>query len=283
MSKVLVNNKFFLPEEAKISPFDRGFVYGDSVYEVILIYNGKLIFTREHCQRMVNSLQMMHIKGFDLEKLVSIVEEIHKENIETKYGFVYLQISRGIQFKRYGKLDGLKPTIIGYVEEMKPEDFYNDTKPSISCKIVKDPRRFQRNAKVNSLMPMVVAKYEANKEGFDDVIFEDRLTENITESSTSNLFIVTDDYKVLTHPNGSEILPGTTRAFLIDLFKQNNIEVVETFFKKENIYNAKEVFVTGAVKLIVPVVKVDDFIINSGNIGKITKLAQDRIIEFISK
>lgn len=286
MSKVLINGSFFSLEDAKISPFDRGFIYGDSVYEVVLIYNGKLFFSLEHSQRMVNSLNMVHINTFDVKRISEIIDSIYNENKDIKYGFVYLQISRGIQYKRYAKADSSKPTIVGYVESILPEDFYQDKIGStrqISSKIVKDPRRFQRNIKINSLMPMVIAKYEASLEGFDDIIFEDRLTGNISESATSNLFIVSQNGDVLTHPTGNEILPGTTRFFLIEVMKKAGFNVLETFFKKEDVYNAKEVFVTGAVKLVVPVTRVDNFTINSGIVGDISKFCQNSIMDFISK
>ena len=151
-----------------------------------------------------------------------------------------------------------------------------------NCKLIDDPRRLRCDIKMISLMPMVLAKYESEVEGYDDVMFYNPRVNSITEGSSFNVFIVKDG-KFITAPLGNELLPGCTRHRVIELCKQAGKTVEERYYTKEELENADEVFVTGSIKIIVSVVKVNGKNIADGKIGANTQWIFNEFIKFIDE
>lgn len=275
----------FVDNNVRISPFDRGFIFGDGVYEVTLFSNGKFISLEEHIKRIISSLKGIYIeKDFLTEEFF---KKIHyglvSKNDITNSCFVYLQVTRGVQYNRYNfDFENVKPTVFAFVEEIKI-DFDNFVKNGISCKTTPECRRFRRDIKMIDLLPSTVAKIEAKKFGFDDVIFFERDGNIITESSSSNLFIVDQNDVLLTHPANEYILNGTVRLKILELCYKNGIKFQERFFTVDDLYKAKEVFMTGSVKLIIPIINIDDIVIGKGKIGsktiEISNLYKNFILE----
>ena len=131
-----------------------------------------------------------------------------------------------------------------------------------------------------SLMPMNIEKIKAKKEGFNYIVFKDRESNAITEGASSNIFIVTKQNQILTHPIGNKVLSGCTRKLTIKILKEKGFDVAEKEFFEEDLFSAKEAFLTGAIKLFAPIKSIDSKIIGDGEF-KITQLCTNEYKTFI--
>lgn len=282
MSIVYVNGSFVNANEAKISIFDSGFIYGDGIYEVALLYNGKIIDLESHFTRLTYVLTQVKFNNVpSLEELKTIFEQLVQFNANVKTGMLYLQITRGVLPSRYAKpQESERASIIAYLVECNVK---LDALPKpIDCALVQDPRRERRDIKMISLMPMVLAKYEAIEEGFNYVIFKERERGAISEGASSNLFIVNKKNEVLTHPTNNKILAGCTRKRAIEFLKEEGFVVKEEEFFEEDLLNAKEAFITGAIKLFVPIGSVNGKIIGEGK-NEVVNLCLQKYSLFVEK
>jgi D-alanine transaminase len=280
MSKVFVNGKFFNQDEAKISIFDNGFGFGDSLYEVMMLKNGKAIDIKQHISRLIKSFDIVKYNtNYGYDYFVNIINNILVENKEIKNGMIYLQITRGTNTTRYKKIKAFDDhSIISYII---PCDIDSKIK-QIKCALIPDHRRYMRNIKMTSLMPMLISKGEIEEQGYDYGIYYDMYTKAITEGLSSNVFIVTQGDKVMTHPNGHEILTGCTRSRIVDILNQSGIDVIESRFYEKDLLDAKEVFVTASIKMVQSVSHVNSNEINQSKIGNITKLCFEEYLKYIS-
>ncbi len=281
MSFAILNNQIIPCEEVKISPFDRGFIYGDSIYEVILIYKNNLIFSEEHINRMINSVHEVYIKRITKDEIRATIDKLKVANKDIQFGYLYLQISRGVQFNRFSEQE-MESTIFGYVEALDLESLYNkNDRNAIKLKTIIDERRFRRDIKMNSLLPMIIAKESLKEDNFQDCIFIDKETNFINESSAANVFIVNQDDKLITPPLSKRLLPGITRKFILHIAKKIGIDVLEREFDLEELYKAKEIFLSSSIKLITSVSFVDNIQISKSEIGKNTRKIKDYFITLL--
>ena len=281
MSVVYLNGDFVDESEANISINDAGYYFGDGIYEVILLYKGKLIDKDSHLSRLMSCFEKVYFKNYpSKEEILHNIDELLKRNPNVKTASIYMQFTRGdaVRSHRFLELD-LKPNCL---IKIIPCEIDEKLTKNWHCNVIDDPRRTRCDIKMISLLPMVLAKYESEKAGFDDVIFYNNKVKSITEGSSFNLFIVQNDNKIITCPLGNEILSGCTRARIIDIIKNNNFDIEERYFTKEELLNAREVFATGAIKLIVPIVKIDGKQIGNGKIGEITMQIFNKYIEFMN-
>ncbi len=281
MSIVYLNGDFIDEKEAKVSINDAGYYYGDGFYEVIFLYNGKLIDKKIHLDRLSKNFVTLSFKNCpSIDEISSNIDEVIKKN-KKQNGAVYIQCTRGIapRTHEFNNLN-LKPNILIKINEISSECFSEKT-PKWNCCVMEDPRRLNCEIKMISLLPMVLAKLEAEKNGFDDVIFYNSRCHSITEGTSFNVFIVQDNKKIITCPNGHQILPGCTRTRVIDLIKKNGYDFEERFYSKEELYNAKEVFLTASLK-INSIVKIDNILINDGNVGEVTAALRKKYIDFLN-
>lgn len=280
MTKVYLNGEFLDEEVAKVSIDDAGYYFGDGIYEVILLHNRHLIDKERHLDRLEACLKKVYFKNCpSKDEVLKNIERLIELNKDVKTASIYMQFTRGttIRSHHFSNLN-LKPSCL---IRLVPCEINKNVSKAWDCKIIDDPRRFRCDIKMISLLPMVLAKYESEQEGYDDVIFYNSRVGSITEGSSFNVFIVSNDNKLITCPLGNEILPGCTRAKIIELAKQNGIKIEERYYTKDELMNAKEVFATGSIKTIVPVVKVNNKNIGDGNIGDITRKMHDDYIKFI--
>jgi D-alanine transaminase len=183
---------------------------------------------------------------------------------------------------RYNQLQEIsKATILAYII---PYDISFDAeKKAVKCELVEDPRRYRRDIKMTSLMPTNLAKISTQEKGYDYVIFKDRQSKAVTEGASSNIFIINQEGVVLTHPTGKKILNGCTRKRAIEFLKAEGFEVKEQEFFEDDLLDAKEAFLTGAIKLFAPIESVNGEKIGNGDyeIAKFcTKKYQDFILTF---
>lgn len=282
MDIVFVNGEFLPKDEAKISVFDSGYYFGDGIYEVFLMYKRAIIHVDCHLNRMQKCAEKVHFKNVPSSAdLRIIIEQLVAKNPHIQIGSIYLQMTRGMAQRGHDfeKLN-LMPSIVAWIKPINI-DLTKFSHPGWHCELMEDPRRMRRDIKMISLMPMVIAKLETSYKGFDDIIFFDQKSKAITELSSGNLFIVDKDDNILTHPLGTELLDGCFRKELIKYLDKLGRKVIEKQFFADDLFKAKEVFGTGSIKIVVPIIKVDGVQIGDGKPGKVTQLAQDMFQNFI--
>ena len=240
---------------------DRGFLFGDGVYELIPVFNKKVFLLEEHLKRLKNSLnliQMNDIKGLD-----KIVSTLIKKNTKNTF-FIYLHITRGVQNSRnHIYSENIEPTVLLMCEDY-PAFSEDLIKKGFQATIQDDFRWMKSNIKSISLLGNVLLKNHASSNG----CYETLLVRNkrLTEGSTSNVFIVKDEI-IYTPKLSNELLPGVTRGLLIKLLNQNNLKVIESDIYQSDLINADEVWCSSSTNAVVPIIKVDDNIINDGRVG----------------
>lgn len=256
MTWTYLNKDFIRKEEVKISPFDRGFLFGDGVYEVIPVYEGISFLLEDHIARLSRSLNSTGIKNPQKwNDIPGIIHELVKKNNFSNQS-VYLQITRGEDSIRNHIPDPeVEPTLFITSSELKVNPFRLDPeRKGLSVKTLEDPRWNRCDIKAVTLLSNIMAMKEANLEGNDGVIF--CADGEITEGAASNVFAVFDN-QVITTPESNQILSGITRKHVISLLHNKGIEVLERALKLEEIYKAEEVWLTSSTQEIQPITKID--------------------------
>ena len=266
-----INNKFVNFKSAKIHIEDRGLQFADSVYEVIAVLDNNLIDLDFHLKRLKYSLRELEIK-FTINKknLNNIFVNLIKKN-KTPNGIIYLQITRGTQFREHKYQKNLIPTLIVYTRN---KSFNLPGKKFVGVKTItyKDLRWKRRDIKTVNLLPNIIAANMAKKKNAYEAI----LIQNgkVTEGTSSNIWIIKRN-NLITHPANSDILKGVTRTSLLKIIKKTKLKLIEKQFTHKQLINADEVFLTSSGSFITPILKIDNKKINNGKIGNITlKLAE---------
>ena len=260
MSWTYLNKDFITREEVKISPFDRGFLFGDGVYEVIPIYERKAFLLEEHIARLGRSLVLTGIKRpKKWNKIPEIIDNLVERNLFDNQS-VYLQITRGEDSIRNHIPDPkVEPTLFITSSDLKVNPYrLNPEKKGLAVKILEDPRWDRCDIKAVTLLSNVIAMREANIEGKDGVIFCNK--GKITEGASSNVFAVFDNL-VVTSPESNQILSGITRKHVLSLLSVKGIKVLEKDINLVDLYKAEEVWMTSSTQEIQPVRKIDEKVI----------------------
>ncbi|SUZ85110.1 uncharacterized protein METZ01_LOCUS37964 [marine metagenome] len=260
MSWTYLNKDFITREEVKISPFDRGFLFGDGVYEVIPIYERKAFLLEEHIARLGRSLVLTGIKRpKKWNKIPEIIDNLVERNLFDNQS-VYLQITRGEDSVRNHIPDPkVEPTLFITSSDLKVNPYrLNPEKKGLAVKILEDPRWDRCDIKAVTLLSNVIAMREANIEGKDGVIFCNK--GKITEGASSNVFAVFDNL-VVTSPESNQILSGITRKHVLSLLSAKGIKVLEKDINLVDLYKAEEVWMTSSTQEIQPVRKIDEKVI----------------------
>ena len=266
-----INNKFVNFKSAKIHIEDRGLQFADSVYEVIAVLDNNLIDLDFHLKRLKYSLRELEIKFIINKKnLTNIFLNLIKKN-KTRNGIIYLQITRGIQFREHKYQKNLTPTLIVYTRN---KSFNLPGKKFVGVKTItyQDLRWKRRDIKTVNLLPNIIAANMAKKKNAYEAI----LIQNgkVTEGTSSNIWIIKRN-NLITHPANSDILKGVTRTSLLKIIKKTKLKLIEKQFTQKQLINADEVFLTSSGSFITPILKIDNKKINNGKIGNITlKLAE---------
>jgi D-alanine transaminase len=266
-----INNKFVNFKSAKIHIEDRGLQFADSVYEVIAVLDKNLIDLDFHLKRLKYSLRELEIK-FTINKknLNNIFLNLIKKN-KTRNGIIYLQITRGIQFREHKYQKNLIPTLIVYTRN-KSFNLPGKKFVGVNAITYQDLRWKRRDIKTVNLLPNIIAANMAKKKNAYEAI----LIQNgkVTEGTSSNIWIIKRN-NLITHPANSDILKGVTRTSLLKIIKKTKLKLVEKQFTHKQLFNADEVFLTSSGSFITPILKIDNKKINNGKIGNITlKLAE---------
>ncbi|OOY49491.1 D-amino acid aminotransferase [Solemya velum gill symbiont] len=269
MSRIVYVNGEYLPEEkAKISVFDRGFLFSDGVYEVISVLNGKLIDTRGHMLRLNRSLGELDMAApCSAVEIESIVKKLVAEN-SVEQGLVYLQITRGAADRDFFYPENPSPTLVMFTQSKNLLDDPN-AEQGIDVITVPDLRWQRRDIKSVGLLYPCMAKMEAKMAGAKDAWMLDA-DGYVTEGTSNNAWIITQEGTIVTRQLSNDILHGITRKAVMALAGENDFSVEQRPFTPADAYEAAEAFVTSATTFVMPVVKIDAATIGNGLPGEMT-------------
>ncbi|HHX51672.1 MAG TPA: D-amino-acid transaminase [Clostridia bacterium] len=266
-----VNDEFVPLEQAYVHVEDRGYQFGDGVYEVVYAYNGIPFAFEEHMDRFFNSLQSVRIKpAYSREEITSLAYEA-LERAGYSHAQIYYQMTRGTSKRNHPFPDHrVKSNLVITVREAStfPQERW---KNGVFVHTMEDLRWGRCNIKSLNLLPNVLAKQKAlDLGGFEAILYKDGY---VTEGSATNAYIVSDG-QLKTAPADKKILPGITRMQVLKLCRELNIEAHEQPFTLQELYEADEAFLTSSGIEVLPVSKVDNKLIGTGTVGSVTRKLQ---------
>jgi D-alanine transaminase len=275
---VYVDGAFVPAADAKVSVFDRGFLFADGIYEVSAVLDGKLIDNDSHLARLERSVGEIALK---LPETLPRIVEIQKELVARNNlvdGLVYLQVTRGAVIPRdFAFPKDATPTLVMFTSA---KDIVGaaSAKTGIAVKTVPDIRWARRDIKSVALLAQVLAKQAAAEAGCQEAwMIEDG---KVTEGGSSSAFILTQDDVLVTRQNSSAILPGCTRKAVMKLAEERQLRVEERAFSVSEALAAKEAFITSASLFVQAVVTIDGQTVANGKPGPMTNRLREIYVEF---
>ena len=263
-----VDGNYYNYVDSKVHINDRGYHFGDAVYEVILFNDGVFYDFDAHINRLFNSLKSIEIDfSFTKKTIELIVKNLIRLNRVT-FGSVYIQVSRGVA-ERNHTYDNLKVKPILTIITSKKHNNTNAIIKGVKAITIRDNRWSRPDIKTTQLLPNVLAKTIANKQGAYESIFIDDHG-YVTEGSSSNIWIINNKNEIITRNIDGKILSGITRKTVAEFAKLNDLKVLEKKFFKEDMFKAKEVFLTSASSFVTPINEIDEVKVNNGNIGQLS-------------
>jgi len=278
MSVTAYLNGEFLPlSEAKISVLDRGFLFGDGIYEVIPAYGGSLFRLSQHLKRLQRSLDGIRLVNPHSESEWSdILQQVVAHSREAEQN-VYLQVTRGVQERRDHVVSApLVPTVFSMSTPIAP------LAPEVAEKGIKavtldDIRWDYCNLKTTALLPNVLLKQQAYEKGAGEALLVKKGF--VTEGSASNFFIV-EQGKLITPAKSAQLLPGVTRDLVLELAAQHGLPHVEAPVSLAQLQNAEEIWLTSSTREVVPVTELDGQPVGDGRPGSIWKAMRQHYQDF---
>jgi D-alanine transaminase len=269
MSRIAYVNGRYLPHaQAKVAIEDRGFQFADGVYEVCEVRGGRLVDERRHGARLDRSLSELRIsRPMSAAALSVVLRETVRRN-RVRDGIVYLQITRGVARRDFPFPLDARPSVVVTARSNDSARLEQLANEGIAVITLSDIRWKRVDIKSVALLPNVLAKQAARDQGAREAWLVDAQG-RVTEGASSNAWIVTLDGKVVTHALGNDILPGITRAVVIDVIKGQGLSLEERAFSVEEAYAAREAFVTSASQIVMPVVSIDGRPVGNGAPGLI--------------
>ena len=268
MSRTVYVNGNYVPEEdAKVSVFDRGFLFADGVYEVTSVLDGKLIDFEGHAKRLERSLSELEMASpVTMDELLEIHRQLVERNALTE-GMIYLQITRGSADRDFAYPEGAEPTLVLFTQTKAIADS-PVAKTGMKVISIPDQRWGRRDIKTVQLLYPAMGKMMAKAQGADDAwMVED---DQVTEGTSNNAYIVVGG-KIITRHLGTEILHGITRAAVLRFAREAQMEVEERPFTIDEAIAADEAFITSASTFVMPVVEIDGQRLGDGTPGPVAR------------
>ena len=273
---VYVNGEFVPEEEAKISIFDRAFLFADGVYEVTAVIDGKLVDYEPHMQRLHRSLKELDMgQPISDEDMRAMHEELIKRNNITE-GLIYMQVTRGVAERDFAYPDDAEQTIIAFTQVKELTD---SAKARTGIRIISIPdiRWHRRDIKSTGMLAQAMGKEASKRAGVDDAwMVEDGV---VTEGTSNTAFIVVDGNHLVTRPLSNKVLPGITRRTILKLAETGEISFEEREFTIDEAKDASEAFLTSASSFVMPVVEIDGVKVGGGQPGPVTRKLREMYIE----
>jgi D-alanine transaminase len=272
MTSIVYLNGQYLPNDAaRISPEDRGFVFGDGIYEVIRSYDGALFALDAHLARMHHGVCEVAINGVDVEHVGEVAAELLRRNdLTSGDATVYVQITRGAAPRtHFFPEPAVPPTVYAQAARFRPKA---DPAKGVATVTVPDIRWARCDIKTVQLMPNVLANQRAHAAGVAEALFvRDGV---VLEGSHSSLFVVFGK-EVRTAPKTNYILPSVTRDIVLELCRENGIAVRETPVFAHELSRASEAFLAGTTVEVMPIVRIDGGAVGGGAPGPVTQRLQE--------
>jgi len=280
MRQVYINGEFKKEDEAKVSVFDRGLLFSDSLYEVTTVIDGKLIDFNNHMKRLDRSMTELKFKKLLNHEDILV---FHRKLIELnnlKEGMIYLQVTRGVADRSFDMpKNEIKPTVLAFTQEKKIIDS-ESAKNGIKVMTLDDMRWKRCDIKTTQLLYASMTKTEATEKGFDDAWMIRQ--GYITEGSSSNAWIIKGKI-IMTRHSDNLILSGITRDAIFKCAKDLGYEVVTKNISLSDAQSANEAFITSATACVMPVIKINTNQIGDGKPGKfVTALRAEYIKQAVA-
>ncbi|WP_435656429.1 D-amino-acid transaminase [Brucella pituitosa] len=266
-----MNGAFVEESEAKVSVFDRGFLFGDGIYEVSAVLDGRLVDNDLHLARLERSVKEI---GIPLPASLGDIREAQTELIRRNSlheGVVYMQVTRGEAERDFVYADNMKPN---FVMLTQAKNLANSPAVlhGVRVDVAPDTRWARRDIKTVMLLAQVLAKKQAKTKGYHEVwLIEDGF---VTEGGSSTAFIITNENVLITRPNSHAILPGCTRRAVLHIAKEQHLSIEERLFTVDEAKGAREAFLTSASSFVTPIIGIQDHTIGDGKPGPITRRLQ---------
>ncbi len=262
-----VNGEMFDLESAKVPILDRGFLFGDGIYEVLRVYQGVPFTLDRHLQRLQQSAEgIMLPLPHTMETFEDIILDLIEES-GCREGYVYIQVTRGVAPRTHAFPEQIEPTVVMFIGEV-PSDLSRIRQVGASAISLPDKRWLICNIKTVNLLGGVLGKEAAHRQGARECLFY-REEGRVTEGASSNAFAVIDGV-VRTHPADNLILSGVTRDLILEICADEGTPFEERAFSLEELKTASEVFVTGTISEIIPMIRVDGRVVGNGSPGPVT-------------
>ena len=275
--QIYINGEYFGRDDAKVSVFDHGLLYGDGVFEGLRIYSGNVFKLNEHLDRLYESARVILL---DIPQSPAELAEATKETVtknDLSDGYIRLIVTRGS-----GSL-GLSPQgcgpaqviIIAETIKLYPEEAYDKGLELVTAATIRNhPAALSPRIKSLNYLNNILAKIEGQRAGCVEALMLNHKGE-VAECTADNLFVVKNG-KLATPPIDAGILEGVTRNTVIDLARQSGLTVDEVPLTRHDLYIADELFLTGTAAEVIPAVKLDDRTIGTGKPGPVTKKLRDQ-------
>lgn len=273
MTTVYLNGEFKPLAEASINVLDRGFTFGDGVYEVIPVFNRKIFRFDEHIQRLENNLKAIYMDNpLSKDAWRTIFNQLINA-LEKNDQSIYLQVTRGVTERDHDITLADSPTVFAMSRPIEKKDLSSGIKA-----ITHEDIRWQYcDIKAITLLPSVLLRHKAKEQGANEaILIRDGY---ITEGAASNVFIIEGD-KVYTPPKNRHVLPGITRDLVLEILSKNNINTIEAPIELDQLRRADEIWITSSTWEIVPVVELDNTPVGNGSTGHMWEKANHFYQEF---
>jgi D-alanine transaminase len=280
MSRIVYVNGAYLPEEdATISIFDRGFIFGDGIYEVSAVIGGKLVDCEAHLARLERSCGEIRLSlPWPKAELIAIHEELIKRN-GLDEGGIYLQVSRGASDREFAFPKDVQPTLVMFTQA---RNFVDAPTVKTGIKVVTTPdlRWARRDIKSVNLLAPVLAKQFAAESGAQEAwLVEDGV---VTEGASSTAWIVKGK-TLISRPLSNKVLPGITRKAVLAFIAESGFTFEEREFTLQEALDAEEAFITSATSLVMPVTTIDGHTIHNGAPGPTALRLREIYVDFARK
>jgi len=275
---VHVGGRFIPYREASVSVEDRGLQFGDSIYEVWSVLDGRLADAEAHLVRLGRNLRRIGVaRPMGDRALTAVLREALRRN-RVRDGLVYLQVTRGAARRDHFIPEGTKPSLIVIARAIDMAKADAKARAGVAVATLPDERWARCDLKTTNLLPNVLGKEAAKAAGAAEAWLVDEAG-FVTEGASTTAWMVDGDGALVTRPNGPELLPGVTRERLIALAGAHGLKVVERLFTPEEARGARELFMTSASAFVTPVVRIDGAPVGDGRPGPVASRLRDLYLE----
>ncbi|AXV15642.1 D-amino acid aminotransferase [Neorhizobium sp. SOG26] len=284
MSRIAYVNGRYLPHsDAAVHIEDRGFQFADGVYEVCEVRQGMIVDLTRHLTRLDRSLSELRMSSpMSRAALTTVIREVLRRN-RVRNGLFYLQITRGVARRdHYFPSQDTPLTVTITAKSTDPSIMTRKYANGVKVITVSENRWDRVDIKTVGLLPNVLAKQQAKEAGAQDAIFVDR-NGIVLEGASSNVWVVTADGELITRPAEHGILRGITRTTVLDVTAKLGLTVVEREFKVDEMMAAREVFLTSATGICVPIVEIDGKPVANGHPGTASSAIRDGFFDVAEK